>query len=120
GVGRHPAPGARLVRLGHVAVLEVPATDAVEQGRGGRQYRCRCSLLWSLPGGTVVAAQPVELFVGHIALQVGADAARVEGVDEDAVAGPAAGRLHGEQDVGRLGLAVGGPGLVWTASEVDV
>jgi hypothetical protein len=55
-----------------------------------------------------------------VALQAGADAAGHDRVDRDAVRGPAAGALDREQDVGGLGLAVGGPRLVRALPEVQV
>src|SRR4051812_47773401 len=61
-----------------VAVLEVPAADAVEQGRGGEQCRGGGALLWGLER----AARPAEALFGllpvvrvEVSLQRGEDPA---------------------------------------------
>jgi hypothetical protein len=111
-------------RAGFVAVLEVPAADPFEQWRGGQEYRCRGALFCRLPPGAGQAAglgdHPIELFGADVALEASADPAGHQGVDGDAVRRPSLGRLDREEDVRRLGLPVGQPGLVRALAEVDV
>jgi hypothetical protein len=112
GVGGH---------LSLVAVLEVPAGDAVDERRCGEQDGRRGSLLDALPGkgvegGLDLGGHRLELVVQ----EVGADRARHHGVRGDRVVGPPPGRLDSEEHVGGLGLPVRQPGVVSPSLEVDV
>src|SRR5689334_5301728 len=105
------APGDN---AGLVAVLEIAAADLVQQRGSGQQHGGGGALLdglLPLLGGPQAAG---------VLLQAGGDGAGVEGVRVDALAGPAAGGLDGQQRAGGLGLAVGGEGVVGAEVEVQV
>mmetsp|Transcript_14337 Transcript_14337/g.30653 ORF Transcript_14337/g.30653 Transcript_14337/m.30653 type:complete len:236 (+) Transcript_14337:53-760(+) len=109
-------------RLPRLRVV-VPAADAVARldGRVGREEELRHRALGGREHDRADEAphgrrrelpKRVRRRGLRVPLQVGADAARVQRVGEDAVAAQLVGEAHGEEDVGELGAAVGGPGAV--------
>src|SRR3984957_1640012 len=91
-VGGTPGDNAGLV-----TVLEIAAADLVQQRGSGQQDgggRALLDGLLPLPGGLQAAGVP---------LQAGGYGAGVQGVGVDALAGPAARDLDGEQRAGGLG-----------------
>jgi hypothetical protein len=91
GVNGDAVVAAGLMRLGFSDVLEVPSADALDEGRSGKQRRCRRSLLGRLSLIGVLAASVgesgVHCFVAGVALEVSADAAGHQRVGDDAVVG---------------------------------
>src|SRR3954447_20228816 len=99
-------------RLG--VVIEVPTSDVLQQRRDRGENGRRGSLLHVLPlvdrGGEGAS---------HVPLQSGGDRARVDGVDEDPVPGPALSGADSEQDLGSLRLGISGQQVVAAEAIVD-
>ncbi|MFJ6564470.1 hypothetical protein ACIQMV_32370 [Streptomyces sp. NPDC091412] len=87
-----------------------------EQDEGGRAlFRCPPGQSGSAAVG--IAGEERWIDVAH---QVGADHAGHDGIDGNAVTGPAAGGFDGEQGIGRHGLPVSGLRGVGALLVVDV
>src|SRR2546423_8936275 len=94
--------------FGLVAVLEIATADPIDERRDGGEDRCRGALVDRLELGARagLASRPRKRLRIDMPLKSSRDASRHDGVDSDGVALPAAGGVNGEEDAGRLWLAV--------------
>jgi hypothetical protein len=109
--------------VGLTAVVKVVAAGVREFGGHRRDEGSGGTLLCSLVGKgsrCLGFGQVVLLLLREVPLQPGGDTARVDGVGDDAVVGPAARGFDRELRGGGLGLRVGRLRIVITPLELKV